>query len=682
MATHPAVPDLKLNSNKDQVRRALDAAVEAIGGQPREGQIEMAEAVANALSDRHHLLVQAGTGTGKSLAYLVPALVHGKKVLVATATLALQRQLVERDLPRIKVALEKELGRDLSFAVYKGVGNYLCLQKMNSTGADPDGEVLMEIGALEKDAKRLRAWAETPGVSGDRDDAPDVDRRVWYANSVSGRECIGKDDCAFGSKCFAVNAKAKAQTADVVVTNHTLLAIEIVDSHPILPERDAVILDEAHEFMDRTTQAVTEELTAGRVERAAKMAKKHMPGKAADAFGKAADAFAEAITDFASDVRSDPTKAGRLPDLPGQLEAPIRKVKEAAQAVVALINADSDVINPDSMAERARVKGATNEVQQTATKMLKPGAHQVMWFDPTFSTLYLAPLAVSSVLRKNLLSETPVIATSATLSVGKSFDAIAKSIGFLVGENNEESETDTENGEIDPANVQMLDVGSPFDFANQGMLYLPRDIPEPGRDGPSKEALVELGELIEAAGGRTLALFSSWRGVEMADEHLRKELRELEIPIITQKRGDSVGTLVERFAKEPTSVLLGTISLWQGIDVPGPACTLVAIDRIPFPRPDEPVMSARAAEADAAGGSGFMQVSLPRAALLLAQGTGRLIRSIDDRGVVAILDSRIVTKRYGSILLNSMPPFWRTSDGVVIRDSLKRLHKEYLEAGQ
>ena len=682
MATHPAVPDLKLNSNKDQVRRALDAAVEAIGGQPREGQIEMAEAVANALSDRHHLLVQAGTGTGKSLAYLVPALVHGKKVLVATATLALQRQLVERDLPRIKVALEKELGRDLSFAVYKGVGNYLCLQKMNSTGADPDGEVLMEIGALEKDAKRLRAWAETPGVSGDRDDAPEVDRRVWFANSVSGRECLGKDDCAFGSKCFAVTAKAKAQTADVVVTNHTLLAIEIVDSHPILPERDAVILDEAHEFMDRTTQAVTEELTAGRVERAAKMAKKHLPGKAADAFGKAADAFAEAITDFASDVRNDPTKAGRLPDLPAQLEAPIRKVKEAAQAVVALINADSDVINPDSMAERARVKGATNEVQQTATKMLKPGAHQVMWFDPTFSTLYLAPLAVSSVLRKNLLSETPVIATSATLSVGKSFDAIAKSIGFLVGENNEENETDTEAGEIDPANVQMLDVGSPFDFANQGMLYLPRDIPEPGRDGPSKEALVELGELIEAAGGRTLALFSSWRGVEMADEHLRKELRELEIPIITQKRGDSVGTLVERFAKEPTSVLLGTISLWQGIDVPGPACTLVAIDRIPFPRPDEPVMSARAAEADAAGGSGFMQVSLPRAALLLAQGTGRLIRSIDDRGVVAILDSRIVTKRYGSILLNSMPPFWRTSDGVVIRDSLKRLHKEYLEAGQ
>ena len=669
------------NQQMKLVQEALDAAVVAIGGQAREGQIEMAEAVANALTDRHHLLVQAGTGTGKSLAYLVPAIVHGKKVLVATATLALQRQLVERDLPKIKPALEKVLKRDLTFAVYKGVGNYLCLQKMNGAISDPDGEILMEIGALEKDQKRLRAWAQTPGVSGDSDDAPDVDRRVWYANSVSGRECIGKDECTFGSQCFSANAKAKAQTADVVVTNHTLLAIEIVDSHPILPERDAIILDEAHEFMDRTTQAVTEELTAGGVERAAKMAAKHMPNKTTLAFAKAADEFAEAIGDFAKDVRVDPTRAGRLPELPSSLVSPIRKVKEASAAVIALIQADSDVIDPDAMAQRARVKGATNEVQQIASKMLRPGAHQVMWFEPSFSTLYLAPLAVSGVLRANLLTQSPVIATSATLTIGKSFDAIAKSIGFVVGSEVEEEESEAQNGEIDPANVQMLDVGSPFDFAAQGMLYLPRHIPEPGRDGPSLDALTELGELIEAAGGRTLALFSSWRGVEMADEHLRKVLADLKLPIITQKRGDSVGPLVERFAKDPSSILLGTIGLWQGIDVPGPSCTLVAIDRIPFPRPDEPVMAARSAEADAAGGSGFMQVSLPRAALLLAQGTGRLIRSLDDRGVVAILDSRIVTKQYGSTLLNSMPPFYRTSDGAVIRDALKRLNQQFTEQG-
>ena len=668
-----------------KVRGALDAAVTAIGGSPRAGQIEMAEAVANALSDRHHLLVQAGTGTGKSLAYLVPALVHGKKVLVATATLALQRQLVERDLPKIKAALDKELKRDISFAIYKGVGNYICLQKMNNAPNDPEAQAVLELSSLEADAKRLRAWAQSSGASGDRDDAPDVDRRVWSANSVSGRECMGADECPSGSKCFAALAKAKAQTADIVVTNHTLLAIEIVDSHPILPERDAIVLDEAHEFMDRTTQAVTEEITAARVLRAANMARKHMPGKASDALYKAGEKFAKALGEYADDIKVDPNRAGRLDKLPSTLEAPLRGVKESVASVTALIAADSEIIDPNSMAERARVKGALNEISQTATKLLKPGHTHVLWFEPTYSTLYLAPLAVSDVLRVNLLTQTPVIATSATLTVGKSFDAIAKNIGFVIGSKNEqEDEMDedednlTKKGGMDPANLQILDVGSPFDFANQGMLYLPKDLPEPGRDGPSKEALTELGELIQAAGGRTLALFSSWRGVEAADEHLRDVLAELKLPIITQRRGDSVGPLVDKFAKDEKSILLGTISLWQGIDVPGPACTLVAIDRIPFPRPDEPVLSARAAEADAAGGSGFMQISLPRAALLLAQGTGRLIRSLDDRGVVAILDSRIVNKRYGSILLNSMPPFWRTSDGAVIKEALRRLDAQYL----
>jgi len=655
-----------------KVREALDVAVEAIGGAPREGQIEMAEAVANALTDRHHLMVQAGTGTGKSLAYLIPGIVHGRKVLVATATLALQRQLVDRDLPAVVPALEKLLGREVSYAIYKGVGNYVCLQKMNSEDVDPDGELVMEVSSLEKDAKRLIAWAKTPGVSGDRDDAPEVDRRVWAANSVSGRECVGADVCAFGSQCFAANAKGKAQTADVVVTNHTLLAIEIMDLHPILPERDCIILDEAHEFMDRATQAVTDELTSGRVLRAAAMARKFMPGKLADAFHKAANDFHESMVDYGESVRSELGSQGRLEEIPQSLESPIRKVRESAQAIVQSLTADDEIIDTDAMAERARVKGAVNEVSTTAATLLKLGDGLVLWYEPTFSTLHLAPLSVSDVLRENMLKQTPVIATSATLTVGNSFNSLAKSIGFIVGE---DLNAELSEGELDPGNVQMLDVGSPFDFANQGVLYMPKHLPEPGRDGPSIEVLTELGELIDAAGGRTLALFSSWRGVEAADAHLRKVLAELPIKIITQKRGDAVGPLVARFAKDETSVLLGTMSLWQGVDVPGNSCILVAIDRIPFPRPDEPVMSARASQADAAGGSGFMQVSLPRAALLLAQGTGRLIRSVDDRGVVAILDSRIVTKRYGSVLLNSMPPLWRTSDKAVVQDSLKRLNE-------
>jgi len=478
----------------ERVRSALDAAVTAINGSPRPGQIEMAEAVANALSDRHHLLVQAGTGTGKSLAYLVPALVHGRRVLVATATLALQRQLVERDLPRVQEALEEELKRKISFAVYKGVGNYLCLQKMSLGEANPDGEVLVDISSLEKDAKRLREWAAKPGVSGDRDDAPEVDRRVWLASSTSGRECVGADECQFGSECFAVKAKAKAQEADIVVTNHTLLAIEIVDSHPILPERDSIILDEAHEFMDRTTQAVTEELTSGRLSRAANMFKKHMPGKIADSFAKSAENFAEALTDFSEDFQRGGEEERRLQNLPDQLFAPVRKVKEAAEAAIAALNADSEIIDPDSIAERARVKGAINEVKTTAQKLLKAGDGSVLWFEPNFSTLYLAPLEVSSVLRENLFSKTPVIATSATLTVGKSFDAIARSLGISSLETKEGADNSEEAGNkesdtgIDPTNVQMLDVGSPFDFASQGMLYLPRNIPEPGRDGPSSDS--------------------------------------------------------------------------------------------------------------------------------------------------------------------------------------------------
>ena len=653
-----------------EVRKALDAAITAIGGKARDGQIEMAEAVANALTDRHHLMVQAGTGTGKSLAYLVPALVHGRKVLVATATLALQRQLVERDLPAVVPALEKVLGREITYAIYKGVGNYICLAKMNSEDPDPDSEVLMEASYLEKDAKRLHAWARTPGVSGDRDDAPEVDRRVWAANSLSGRECVGADSCAWGSGCFAANAKAKAQTADVVVTNHTLLAIEIVDSHPILPERDAVILDEAHEFMDRTTQAVTEELTSSRVQRAAAMARKYMPGKFSDDFTNAADSFHDAMADYGEDVKGDFAKQGRLEEIPQSLEHPIRKIRETATAVAQALSADDEILEPDALAERARVKGAVQEISTIAGKLLKMGESHVLWYEPTFSTLHLAPLSVSQVLRSNLLTKTPVIATSATLTVGKGFDAMAKSIGFIVGEDTDE---EVKDDEVDPANLQMLDVGSPFDFANQGMLYLPKHLPEPSRDGTAPEVLEELGELIDAAGGRTLALFSSWRGVEAADIYLRRVLAERPISIITQKRGDAVAPLVERFSADEKSVLLGTMSLWQGVDVPGNSCILVVIDRLPFPRPDEPVLAARSSLADASGGSGFMQVSVPRAALLLAQGAGRLIRSIDDRGVVAIMDSRIVTKRYGQTLLNSMPPLWRTNDKETVRNSLRRL---------
>jgi ATP-dependent DNA helicase DinG len=393
-----------------------------------------------------------------------------------------------------------------------------------------------------------------------------------------------------------------------------------------------------------------------------------------DKLTDACNNLADSIEDFQimAKVSDDDSVGGRIEELPTMVFHSLTAIRESAYNYLALLASDNEATDGDLLAERARVKGAVTEVHTTAGKLLKAGEKDVMWFDPAVGALRLAPLSVSQVLRSNMLTQTPVIVTSATLTVGGGFDAIANAIGFLPKIEESSSE------QIDPENFVALDVGSPFDFATQGMLYLPTSLPEPGKDGPSSELLNELADLIEAAGGRTLALFSSWRGVEAADAYLRKYLAERkDIKIITQRKGDSVGVLVDQFASDHKSILIGTISLWQGVDVPGASCSLVVIDRIPFPRPDDPVMSARAAKVDAAGGSGFMQVSVPKAALLLAQGAGRLIRSMEDKGVVAILDTRITSKRYGSVLLRSMPPFWRTNDKAIVLDSLKRLNQSF-----
>lgn len=659
-----------MSKKSPSVSELLEVAISAINGSMRPGQNQMATAVHEALTDRHHLLVQAGTGTGKSLAYLVPAILRNKTVLIATATLALQRQLVERDLPRIIPAISKALGREISYGVYKGKGNYLCLQKMNTTLPDPDTDLLLDIGSLSAEAKSLREWSAQPDATGDRDDAPPVDRRVWTAHSVSGRECVGADSCAYGDKCFSELAKSKAAASDIVVTNHALLAIEVVDNHPILPDRDAIILDEGHEFIDRTTQAVAEEITANMASRAAALARRHLPGEATDKLFDACANFADVMQDYQIQMRSNTEEStgNRLEKLPPELFQALSLIRDMAGEFLALLSNDDEISDFDLLAERARVKGAVSEVNTTCGKLIKANDKDVMWFDPTTPALRLAPLSVSDVLQRNMFSQTPVIVTSATLTVGGSFQPTAVGLGlFAENETNDQVES-----------FKTLDVGSPFDFAAQGMLYLPKHLPEPGRDGISQEALTELGDLILAAGGRTLALFSSWRAVDAAAEMLRTELaNNPEIKLIVQRKGDPVGVLVDKFAADAQSVLLGTISLWQGVDVPGESCSLVVIDRIPFPRPDDPIVSARAAKVEELGGNGFMSVSVPKAALLLAQGAGRLIRSDTDRGVVALLDPRITSRRYGSVLLRSMPEFWRTSEKEVVLEALTRLHQSY-----
>ncbi len=347
----------------------------------------------------------------------------------------------------------------------------------------------------------------------------------------------------------------------------------------------------------------------------------------------------------------------RLEEIPPALKAVLVSIRETAkQGTTELGSSSQDDL--DDAAAKHRARAVMKEVFDNAAEILSTDEFSVTWLDLSrTATLHHAPLSVAGFLRESLFGEQTVVMTSATLQVGGSMEPTAKAVGL-------------ENGEDWTA----LDVGSPFDYSKQGILYCAAHLPAPSSQGLPEEALDELADLIEAAGGRTLSLFSSWRGVERAEEYLNVRFRDRDDrPLIVARKGDSVADLVRRFKETPESTLLGTVSLWQGIDVPGNTCTLVTIDRIPFPRPDDPVFAARSARADESGGSGFRSVSLPRAALLLAQGVGRLIRSGDDRGVVAVLDSRLATANYGSVLRKSLPPLWWTTDKDSVTSALARL---------
>ncbi|MCW2829454.1 MAG: ATP-dependent helicase [Aeromicrobium sp.] len=632
------------------VSKVLHAAVEAVGGQDRPGQIQMAEAVRHALQSGEHLLVQAGTGTGKSLGYLVPSLLHGKRVVVATATLNLQHQLVERDIPALKDAARATLEKVPHHAVVKGRGNYACLHRVRE-GAPDDQGTLVEIpeGSLGAEVLELREWAEqqaSASHAGDRDSAPSHTERAWRQVSVNHRECLGASRCAHALECFAELAREDAQTAQVVVTNHALLAIDAIDGVPMLPEYDAVIVDEAHELAARVTQASTDELDPAVVERAARRARSHVEeGQAADDLTDASDALADVLAR---------TEEGRIDDPPQPLREVLSFVRDTARACMSAFPKEKEKGEPDAARQQAR--GMVDDVRKIAERMAAKAETEVLWMSDNRGNkqLHIAPIDVSASLRDKLFAEKTVVLTSATLKLGGGFDPVARTLGLQPGDGSWSS----------------LDVGSPFDYRTQGMLYVARDLPAPGRDGLEEAQLAEITDLIEAAGGRTLGLFSSRRGAEKAAEEVRLRLPDIDIWC----QGDAqLPELARRFAETPSTCLFGTLSLWQGVDLPGDTCQLVIIDRIPFPRPDDPLMSARQRLVEKRGGNGFMTVAANHAALLLAQGTGRLIRRATDRGVVAILDPRLVTARYGSFLADSLPDMWRTTDRDVALGALRRL---------
>jgi ATP-dependent DNA helicase DinG len=700
-----------VRSELPEIDVLLKAAVAGIGGAQRPGQVAMADAVQHAMNSGQHLAVQAGTGTGKSLAYLVPAVRHslggsgsgsgsGRTVVISTATIALQRQLIERDLPRLAASLRDLLGREPVFAILKGRRNYLCLNKVHGTAPDEPEESLFDarsVSAIGRQVTRLHEWAATTDT-GDRDElVPGVDDRAWRQVSVNARECIGAQKCPFGTQCFAEQARETAGDADIVVTNHALLAIDAMENYIVLPEHDVVVIDEAHDLVDRVTSVASGELSASGVEAAIRRCGRLVGEDLASRLRDAAEGLGLALAD---------TLDGRLDVLTEQVEMALATVRDAAAACAADLRShaggDDDA---DRLVATRTATVALDEVAENADRMLAAFAAEisarpeVVWLDRPVSeessrpdTLRVAPLQVGGLLAERLFKPRTVVLTSATLTLGGSFEPLARQWGLpQLGVADAVAQPAVQPDDVRPDGVQPdgvqpdgvrpddgqdggldwtgLDVGSPFDHRRSGILYIARHLPPPGRDGLSDAYLAELRELIVASGGRTLGLFSSMRAARQAADALREEIG---VPLLCQGE-DSTGLLVSKFADDEASCLFGTLSLWQGVDVPGRSLQLVVIDRIPFPRPDDPLASARQRAVAARGGNGFMAVAAAQAALLLAQGTGRLLRTIDDRGVIAILDPRLATARYGSFLRASLPPYWSTYDPQIARSALRRL---------
>jgi ATP-dependent DNA helicase DinG len=603
-----------------QVRQAMERVVAALGaGEDRPGQREMAEAVAASIAQDRHLVVQAGTGTGKSLAYLVPAVLSGKRVVVATATKALQDQLADKDLP----FLEKHLGTPFEFAVLKGRSNYLCRQRAREVmGGDDQLELDDNVGELGREVARLIEWGRT-SPTGDRAELDFEPRpRAWASVSVNAMDCPGATRCPSGEDCFAEQARQRAETADVVVVNTHLYGAHLASGGHVLPDHDVVVFDEAHELEDIAAASLGLELGAGRF--------RNLVRNARPVVEKGDMAALDDLDGAGLRLENglEPHRGTRLPaGLGDEVGDVVRLAAErAARARAAIRKGDGD--DP----KRARALRAADHLAGDLAFAAEERPGYVSWVEgPAHApVLRIAPIDVGELLAEKLWGDVTAILTSAT---------IPPALGERLG--------------LPPDRHNQLDVGSPFPYEDHALLYCAAHLPDPR--SPKYEAAMheELEALLRLAGGRTLGLFTSWRAMQAAAEALRDKLPW---PLLTQADLPKPA-LVEAFASDEHACLFATMGFWQGIDIPGPALSQVVIDRIPFPRPDEPLMQARRDRARAAA---FRTVDLPRAATLLAQGTGRLIRTATDRGVVAILDPRLAGANYKWDLVRALPPMRRT----------------------
>ncbi len=605
------------------------------GYSPRPAQAQLAEAVAQAMDGRETLIAEAGTGTGKTYAYLVPALLSGQRTIISTGTRALQDQLYHRDLPRVREAL----GASLKTALLKGRANYLCQYRLEQ--AKGEKFATREVAAQ---FQRVVAWAGRT-QRGDLAELSDIaeDSPLWPQVTSTADNCLG-GDCPFWSECFVAKARQQAQAADLVVVNHHLLLADLAIKQEgfgeILPGAAAFVLDEAHQLPELAAQFFGEGLGARQLadlSRDALAECKNVTASLATVLGPARS-LEQAMREARLVMEGLPQRGpmARLmaqPKLPGAMDMLEHSLAELQHALAPLSEASPGFAAcGDRAAELQRRLHAWRHPDADAE------AFSVRWYEltPRGFTLQRTPLDVSGPLRKyREQSRAAWIFTSATMAVAGDFRHIGKRLGL-----------DAPRELLQP---------SPFDWPNQALCYLPPHLPEPNSRDFLNAMLDQVWPVLEASKGRAFLLFTSHRALREAAE----QLREGPWPLFVQGTAPR-NTLLEQFRASGNGVLLGAASFWEGVDVAGEALSVVVIDRIPFAAPDDPVLEARLEAVRRTGGNPFRDEQLPQAVIALKQGVGRLIRSHLDRGVLVLCDPRLVTKSYGRLFLDSLPPFPRT----------------------
>lgn len=616
--TEPAVP-----SEPGAALVALATATAALdNAEDRPGQFEMARLVEQAIATGKHLVVQAGTGTGKTLAYLVPAITGDKRVVVATATKALQDQLANKDLP----FLAEHLDVDFDFAILKGRSNYVCLQRLKEMSGGEQGQLELDTMAVvtQAEIKKIAEWAgkSTTGDQAELDWSPSDN--AWRSVSVGSDECPGADKCPLGDPCFAEQARRKAAAADVIVVNTYLYGLNVASDGAILPDHDVVVFDEAHVLEDTMSDTVGVEISPGRF---------------------------TALSGVVGKILTDPSTTGGIAEIGAglrdvlgeqlgqRLTAPlpdeIQEVLTDARLRLGDVNDTLVAIstnNEDAKQRKLRAQTMTGRSITQLDIAIEGREGHVAFVSGSRDSprLEIAPLDVGPTMAAGVWGKRTAILTSATIP-----SSLAERVG------------------IDTAKVEVADVGSPFDYEANSILYNAIHLPNPNDPGFRAKANDELEALINAAGGRTLALFTSYRAMDEAAEEMKSRL---DMPILTQ-RDLPKPALVKAFADSEETCLFATAGLFQGVDVPGTTLSLVVIDRIPFPRPDDPLLSARR---DLLGAQAFSQIDIPRASMMLAQACGRLIRTSTDKGVVAVMDPRLGKARYRWDIVRALPPMKRT----------------------